>query len=125
MKTKNKNYIKIINISFDEIDVLDVGFEFEKIEVKYTATFYDKHTSDWAGFYYDGCNVEPFKDKATSDFGNQKQFDSIQEIIDLIPDARNYHKSTTHVLIERFVSFVDSADEIILYMAVGRQAVEV
>lgn len=122
---KNKNYIKIIKVSFDEIDVLDVGFEFEKIEIKYTATFYDKHLRDWDGFYYDGCNVEPFKDKATSDFGNQARFDSIQEIIDLIPDAKKYHKDTTTILIERFVSFVDEDDEIILYMAVGRQDVEI
>ena len=121
MNAKNNDY----NNLFDGIDILDAEFEFEKIEIKYTATFYDKHLRDWDGFYYDGCNVEPFKDKATSDFGNQARFDSIQEIIDLIPDAKKYHKDTTTILIERFVSFVDEDDEIILYMAVGRQDVEI
>jgi hypothetical protein len=121
MKTKNNNY----NNLFDEVDVLDAKFEYKKTKVKYTAKFYDKHLRDWEGFYFDECNIELFKDIATSDIGNEKEFDSIQEIIDLIPYAKKYHKDTTHVLIERFVSFVDEDDEIILYMAAGKRDLEI
>lgn len=121
MKTKNNKYHDL----FDEIDVLDAGFEYEKTEVKYTATFYDKYLKDYEGFYYDDCNVEPFKNVSNSDRGSEVFFDCIQEIINLIPDARNYHKDTTNILIERFVSFVDKNDEIILYMFVGRRDIEI
>ena len=123
-KTKNHDQ-KIMNVSFNEIDVLDSAFEYEKMEVKYTAGFYDKYLRDYDGFYYDGCNVEPFKNKATSDFGDQTRFDSVEEIINLIPDAIEYHKDTTNVLIKRFVSFIDENDEIILYIAAGQIHIEI
>ena len=121
MNKKNNKYDDL----FDEIDVLDSAFEYEKMEVKYTADFYDKYLRDYDGFYYDGCNVEPFKNIATSDRGSEVYFDSVEEIINLIPDAIKYDKDTTNILIERFVSFLDENDEIILYMSVGRRDIEV
>lgn len=121
MDKKNNKYDDL----FDEIDILDAEFEYEKMEVKYTATFYDKNLKNYNGFYYDGCNVEPFKNVSNSDRGSEVFFDCIQEIINLIPDARNYHKDTTNILIERFVSFVDKNDEIILYMSIGKRDVEI
>lgn len=121
MNKKNNKYDDL----FDEIDVLDSEFEYSKIEIKYLATFYDKYLRDYDGFYYDGCNVEPFKNVSTSDRGSGVFFDSVQEIIDIVPDARNYHKDTTTILIERFVSFIDEDDEIILYMAAGKKDIEI
>lgn len=121
MKTKNNNY----NNLFDELDILDAGFEYEKTEIKYTATFYDKYSKDYDGFYYDGCNVEPFKNVSNSDRGSDKYFDSVQEIIDILPEAKKYHKDTTDILIERFVSFLDENDQIILFMKVGQRSIEV
>lgn len=123
-KKDMKNY-KNDQFIFDEIDVFGAEFDYEKMEIKYKVTFYDKYLKNYEGFYYDGCNVEPFKDISTSDRGNEVYFDSVQEIIDLIPNAIEYHKDTTSIIIERFISFIDEDDEIILYMAVGKRDIEI
>ena len=112
---------------FDEIDVLDYGskYIYEEMTTEYRAIFYDRHLKDYDGFYYDACNVEPFKDVSTSDPGCAFIFDSVQQIIDTLPDAVNYHKDTTTILIERSVRFVDENDETILYLNIGSRTIEI
>jgi hypothetical protein len=117
-KTKNKKYENL----FDKIEILDLEFNCDKIKIEYTAQFLDENKS-YSGFYYDGCNADPFKDVATSDIGEQERFDSVQEIIDLIPDAIEYHNDTSKVLVERFVSFIDENDDLILFMTVGSRTI--
>ena len=125
-KKMNKNNNKYDDL-FDQIDVLDYGskYIYEEMTTEYRATFYDKHLKDYDGFYYDACNVAPFKNVSTADPGCAFIFDSVQEIIDILPDAINYHKDTTTILIERSVAFVDENDETILYLNVGSRTIEI
>ena len=109
-------------VLFDEMDILDSEFDIKKIEVKYTAKFYDKYLKDWDGFFYDGC---AFNDIAESDRGGEAQFDSVDEIISLFPEARKHHSDTSSVMIERFVSLIGQNDELILFMSVGKRSIEI
>lgn len=109
-------------VLFDEIDILDSEFDIEKIEVKYTAKFYDKYARDWDGLFYDGS---AFNDIAKSDRGREVQFGSVDEIISLVPEARKHHRDISSVMIERFISLIGSNDELILFMSVGKRSIEV
>ena len=88
---------------FNDINVIDIG-PYDYMEIDYTASFYDEPIGkNWDGFYYNG-NV--FKDMIDGvKCGGEICFNSIKEIIDLIPRAKKYNKKTAHIYIRRWVRF--------------------
>ena len=119
---------------FDDIEILldetptHLAYWFDSVhETKtyYTATFHDKFAPGYEGFYYDGCNVEPFKNVATSDQGKQYQYDCIDEIINLIPEAKKYHEEITDIVIERYIQLIDEDGTVLFFIKAGLRMIEV
>ena len=110
MEKELKKLKEKYNNSFDEINVIDVGYEYEEMRIEFRASFNDTNYK----FYYNGDDFDDL-----DDYGGEVYFNSIEEIIDLIPEAKKYHKNTTHIFIHRVVTFVDKEDDIILLMEVG------
>jgi hypothetical protein len=69
--------------------------------------------------------VEPFKNVATSDQGKQYQYDSIDEIINLIPEAKKYHEEITDIVIERYIQLIDEDDTVLFFIKAGLRMIEV
>ena len=116
MEKELKKLKEKYNNSFDEINVIDVGYAYEEMRIEYRASFNDTNYK----FYYNGDDFDDMDYYGCVVTGiGEVYFNSIEEIIDLIPEAKKYHKNTTHIFIHRVVTFVDKKDDIILLMEVG------